>query len=235
MDGFEHPSVSIVNLKLKVEKNKRRIKNRHPEWTELGVMRVATWEHYFSQWATRFLRSIPYTLLTSIGALTLFKDLVWFEPLLATILTKWSDIAQYIFKFVTLGIFAWLEIAVPDWLISYLTIGVGMVGIMAKMLVDIQIIEKASICDDAMGHLSLTSGFAAFGSWVIFCPFLAPFWPVFILVPIFTMFSLSLAEKWEIPKNQVAAIQLKRSFMYTEPFVIASLIWAIFWLFWRLS
>lgn len=230
MKSFEHPTLQFVQIKAQVLKRKERLRHHHPDWTDKQIDTIGDYDFFFSQWKVRFRQNIPFSILASLGTLTLFKNVIWFEPTLAWYLSQWSDVAVNLFKIATLGVFEWLGIHIPAWLVQYLTIGIGMTGIACRVINDFQII-KASAFDDPFQHQQLTSGCTGCFMQVVMVPFTAPFWPLFILVPLVTIRSSSLRREWEVTRSQMVKIQLKRAIMYTEPFLISSLIWLAFALF----
>lgn len=231
MDSSIHPTLAIIKVKAELDRSKKHLRNQHPDWTEKQTSTIAEWDLYFARWRNRFRENIPYSILASLGALSFLKDSQWYEPTLATFLSQWSDLTVYIFRALTLGIFEWAGVHVPTVAIDYLTVGVGMAGITINTISDIQMIKKCSVFDEEMSHFYLTSGCFGFFLWLVFAPIMAPFWPMFFVIPIASMFSKSLASKWGIQRSQLAKIQLKRVLMHSEPFVVSLLAWILFLLF----
>ena len=216
-----HPSLPIVKAKVWVSARKEALTKRHPEWSESQVTTV-------SQWKTRFLKNVPYALLASLGTLSLLKHVIWFEATLATLLSNWSEFAVQLFKIATLGLLEWMGVEVPQWLVNYLTVGVGMTGIWAKTTSDVQVIKKSSALGDPMDHMVLSSGCFGCGLWMLYTPFLSPLWPALLVIPLTTIFSASLARDWGVSQSQLASIQIKRSLSFMEPFIVAFIVWSGF-------
>lgn len=220
-----HPTLPIIHAKLEVMRRKEQLRDRNPGWTEKQTSAIAEWDYYFSRWGARFAQSIPFQLLASLGVLTLFMNAIWFEPTLAGLLSQWSDLCIYLLKLVTLGLLEWMEITVPAWAVSYLTTGIGMTGIMAKQANDLAMIKNVSALDDPMDHISFSTGCFGCGLWVLYAPLTAWLWPAFLLAPMVSMSSRSLARDWGVTRAQLAVIQLKRAGTYAGPFVIALAVW----------
>ncbi|MEL7396240.1 MAG: hypothetical protein AAFN44_07710 [Pseudomonadota bacterium] len=227
MDILPHPSVHIIDAKYWIYKKKNELRAQHPDWPEKGIETVAEWEYFFSKWRSRFLKSIPYALVASIGVLTLFRDVIWFEPVLAMILSKWSSLAVDIFELVTFGFFKWIGLDIPGYIIDYLTVGIGLTGIWSKMVNDLQKI-RVSMSEDDIDHLMYSSGLFGCFMWILYVPLISPVWPLLILVPILSMGSLALPKKWGVPRSKFVNIQIRRAVMFMNPFIVAVIVWALF-------
>ena len=92
---MQHPYEStlyIVRQKADVLARTESLQEKFPEWSHDYAKSKAEWDYFYSKWKVRFLASLPYAVIGSLGTLSLLGNFIIYEPTLALILSEWTDL-----------------------------------------------------------------------------------------------------------------------------------------------
>lgn len=229
---MQHPYEStlyVVRQKADVLARTENLQEKFPEWSHGYAKSKAEWDYFYSKWKVRFVASLPYAVIGALGALSLLGDSIIYEPILALILSEWTDLILWFVNLVSFGFFEWIGFEFPRPLANYLSIGIGVTGIHFRFMNDLSIISKMSATDSTISHMGYSNGCVSLFLTFLHMPVYAPIWPLFPVAQIgqiyWGLFSGSIAKRWSLTRRALLEVQLKRLLMYSEPLLVAIFIY----------